>query len=822
MKVTRLLSCIVLLGMTVASGAGREFYVAPDGDDGHAGTLKEPLQTLAGARDAVRREIAGGMTADVVVHFAAGNYFTQAATTFDERDSGRDGYVVIYRGAPDCQTKIYGGMPVTGWEKWRGQIYRAKLGEGRRFYRLYENGRSAVMARHPNKGSGYGGGAGPVNNTTVRIPAEWADYDFIAAQVFGWMGPNWFTEMREVTGVDREKCLLTVSPGSGDRSFNARLYVRGVRELLDEPGEWCLSCSEGYVYYWPRVLPIDGQLIVAPTTERVLDVRGSAMDKPVENLCFEGMTFVGSDFCGEWRLFRESEGDGSMPPAVREGLIRMENARNIAVRFCRILGAGHSGVYLNGWAQGCTVYGCWIEDAGFAGVYMNGWGPGGGPFASAAESYVNRGHKVCNNYIFDCGQFVGHGCGIQVFQSGHNEISHNRVAKMPRYGISYKGQRYGVLPKELYGVPVTYENHLQFVHTRNNVIRHNDISNVCRDSHDYGAIEAWGVGRDNLWEANAVHDVDQAVKWNGWAHALFADDAASYHLFRKNVIYECKGGTATAGIMLKAVAQVFENNIIADCKMGRAACLAPYIEPSHDVVFRRNILLGEFPMIYGVSKETSDRSMVPGQNTFTAVSELDYNLVYPHHDDMEAYREYGWDAHSVSADPLFDMKHPDYDRHYRDYRLKPESPAFALGFEQIDMDMIGLREDFPFERRLIGRKQANERIQGEDYDRMRDLRSQGATCIFHMADGAWAKYDNVDFGRGQLKRLSVSATYNDSEAGKDAVAIDVRLDAPDGVLIGQVKNGADGCDIKKVEGVHRLFLVFRDERVQTLDWFDFE
>ena len=55
MKMGRLLICIVLLGMTVASGAGREFYVALDGDDGNQGTKGAPFATLDRARDAVRQ-----------------------------------------------------------------------------------------------------------------------------------------------------------------------------------------------------------------------------------------------------------------------------------------------------------------------------------------------------------------------------------------------------------------------------------------------------------------------------------------------------------------------------------------------------------------------------------------------------------------------------------------------------------------------------------------------------------------------------------------------------------------------------------------------
>ncbi len=44
----------------------------------------------------------------------------------------------------------------------------------------------------------------------------------------------------------------------------------------------------------------------------------------------------------------------------------------------------------------------------------------------------------------------------------------------------------------------------------------------------------------------------------------------------------------------------------------------------------------------------------------------------------------GQDKHSIIADPLF------VDPGKDDFRLKPESPALRLGFQQTDMDQIGL------------------------------------------------------------------------------------------------------------------------------------
>ncbi len=55
--------------------------------------------------------------------------------------------------------------------------------------------------------------------------------------------------------------------------------------------------------------------------------------------------------------------------------------------------------------------------------------------------------------------------------------------------------------------------------------------------------------------------------------------------------------------------------------------------------------------------------------------------------EWEAWQALGLDTHSVMADPLF------VDADADDYRLKPESPAFALGFEPIPVDQIGPYED---------------------------------------------------------------------------------------------------------------------------------
>ncbi|WP_156345942.1 hypothetical protein [Verrucomicrobium spinosum] len=53
-------------------------------------------------------------------------------------------------------------------------------------------------------------------------------------------------------------------------------------------------------------------------------------------------------------------------------------------------------------------------------------------------------------------------------------------------------------------------------------------------------------------------------------------------------------------------------------------------------------------------------------------------------DEWSAWQSEGWDMHSLVADPRF------VDAARDDYRLKPESPAFKLGFKALPLQKIGV------------------------------------------------------------------------------------------------------------------------------------
>ena len=580
--------------------------------------------------------------------------------------------------------------------------------------------------------------------------------------------------------------------------------------------------KEGFVYFWPLTGTPADHLTVRPTSERLFDVEGRTPATPAKGIVFENLSLIGSDFCERWYLFSPGK-DGSTPEPLQQGMVFGENVDKLTIRNCRLLAAGHSAVWLNKYARDCVVENNLIMGAGFAGVYMNGWTIGEGPFKSAAESYVNKGHRIESNFIYDCGKYVGAGCGIQFYQSGNNLIMRNEIGKMPRYGISYKGLRWGCLPKEQYGQKLTFDHHWEFLHSRSNRIVGNEIYSVCRNSFDYGAIECWGPGRDNLWENNAVHDLDQALNWNGWAHIVFADDASHYLATQNNILYHCHGGDATGAFMMKSIGQEIANNLVADCTLGRIITIGPYIEPGWDFTAHRNVFaLDGNRMRYDTSRETftgmaGTIGKLPA-DVKKGIREIDYNVIAarnPAKPNPGPYPENGMDKNSYFGDPLLKRAKPAWDIQYADYSLDPRSPAFRLGFKAIPTTAIGLRADFPFDKAAATRRAATDKIQAEDYQRMAGLRTDGGLGIRDLSTGAWAKYANIDFGTGS----ATGAVFRLNASSAKGTVVEIRLDSPSGRLIGQLVAGETTCPVAKVEGNHNVFLVFPCNAVKMVDWF---
>ena len=98
------------------------------------------------------------MQGDIVVEVVQGDYLLAAPLAFTERDSGTNGFNVIYKNHDAIgSARLLGGRKVTGWAAANGNngIFQANVGAGLDFTTLYENGVRADLARWPKRTSPF-------------------------------------------------------------------------------------------------------------------------------------------------------------------------------------------------------------------------------------------------------------------------------------------------------------------------------------------------------------------------------------------------------------------------------------------------------------------------------------------------------------------------------------------------------------------------------------------------------------------------------------------------------------------------------------------
>ena len=659
-------------------------YVAVNGSDTAGdGSAQRPFATISAAQAAVRTMIRdGGLKNDVRICLREGTYYQKEPVTVGLSDCD-DRYTVTYTNYDGEDVRIVGGLPVTGWESAGNGIFSADISDLPPFYALFADGKRLTAARETDW-----------KNKPVRDPSH-------LQAVFG-NATSWFGEVMKVTefsgdGIRTEyrKC-----DWSGELQ-----YLQGAREYITEPGEWAVEGNR--VYYYPEnPESLPDTEIVAGLADNLFYIHGEP-GRPVKNIVISGLRLEMNAF-GENLLAhaRANNVTGEYESNLK-GLVCLRNAENVTVKDCRMENAGYMAVVLTEYAQNNVIAGNDIRHTGYAGMFLIGENPG-------SLNYCCKNNTVTNNRIRKVGEFVGHGAGIYLMNSGENRITHNDISYVPRYGISLKGIRYGVFPDNgLTDVP--FGDHWKYNQTTKNLIAYNRIYNTGIRSGDGGGIEGWGMGRDNMIDHNIVYNAYRGIATTGWrGHSIFLDDAAHYVTVTNNIIYDENAVAVNAGIFIKSIGNIVVNNIfdVGYAKSG-AADIAPYICPAGESVFERNI-------VYSCSagrlnddgtlteSDTSDRTMLYfcGASSYDSLARMNRNLYYNaagkaqfRADDellsLDEWKTCGkntcrYDADSLSEDPLF----ADAKRH--DYRLLPGSPAEKIGFVPIRTEEIGLLPDFRY------------------------------------------------------------------------------------------------------------------------------
>lgn len=690
-KFALITAALLLMLASPVARAEIRFYVAPSGSDAQNGTSPaQPFLTVQRAQQAVRElKQRGPLTEPVTVYLSEGVYPISEALKFTPEDSGTETCPITYKAAQGEKALLSGGRKVTGWKRYKGNIWVATLPEVQAgewwFRQLYVNGNLRGRARTPNQGVFEV--KATTDTTTSQRSYQVASDSFVFNT--GDLDPKWkhpengeaiiyhyWTDTHlPIKAIDGKRNVISFGYPSG-KVFRdgfegdlARYVVENIYEALDLPGEWVLERSTGRLFY----MPLSGEdmasaEVIAPATEELISIKGDPLNgKFVEYLNFEGLGLAYSNFNLPWGDCNNAQGSASVSACVN-----LSGARNCSFDRCSLRNLGTFGFEL---FDGCTFnrFTCnTLEQIAAGGFRLRGVEPGGNPALRTGNNTIS------DNTIGYYGLTYPSAVGVLVMHSDCNTVAHNLIHHGDYTGISV-GWSWSYLRSAARGNRIE-QNHIHDI-GYNNLLS------------DMGGIYTLGLSPGTVISNNLVHDVN-ANRYGGWG--IYTDEGSTSILIENNIVYHTKFGTFNIHYVKDLVVR---NNIFA---LGRLQQLSRSKRDPHTTVyFEGNIIYWTQGRLLADEYKWQDEPYKIYVNPYTQPRDTsvtfvsDWNIFY-NPDKPSAAVDFsgrtweqwlaeGKDHHSIYADPMF------VDPGRFDFRLKPGSPALKLGFRQIDLSQVGPR-----------------------------------------------------------------------------------------------------------------------------------
>ena len=681
------LACLVALPLWAAPMA---VYVAPNGDDAAAGTSPDrPIASLARARDVVRQLKAKGLPeGGATVYLKGGVYPMTEPVLFAPEDSGTSAAPIVYMAAPGEKPVLHGGRAITGWRKhndtiWVADVPEVKAGKWS-FNQLFINGELRQRARFPNEGfyrvTGFPDGGREVDYHTDsqrfeyaegHLNPKWHNLDDVNVIVYHF----WTDSHLPIQSIDTEKRIVTFKHKAGKvftddfTAGGARYIVENVFEGLDQPGDWYLDRKAGLIYY----IPVAGEemskaQVIAPFAPAFILMQGNAKQRQfVEHISFRGLGFMYSRFELPPGNSNDRQGSASVSAAIR-----LNAARHITFDRCDIRNLGTFAFELG---RGCSENRFThnqITRIAAGGFRMDGGADRDHPLERTGNNLI------ADNEIGYYGEVYPSAVGILLQNTAGNIIAHNHIHHGWYTGISL-GWVWG------------YQRSI----SRDNVVEFNHIHDIGQGLlSDMGGIYTLGLSPGTVLRNNLIHHVE-ANLYGGWG--IYLDEGSSHLLVEDNIVYKTKFAPFNIHFSKEAMVR---NNIFA---LGRLEQLSrTRVEPHKSLFFENNIVYwteGELlsknwkDVPYQFHFHSKDKT---GTKEVTSTFEFNWNLYFNPGQPLQTikfngqtwaeWQKRGKDTNSRYADPLF------VDAAGFDFRLKPQSPAFEMGFKAIDMSTVGPRK----------------------------------------------------------------------------------------------------------------------------------
>ena len=744
--------------------SGRLSAPNADGTDG-------PFASIRKAKEAVR-VLKNGLYRDIFVLIRGGEYQLSQTELFTSADSHYDAYKINYMAYPNEIPVFHSDIEVKNWKLVeqkknlpavaQGKVFVANIpklpASKKHFFTMYDG--DTMLQRAHSRGfeptkkmkGGDGGGVDwkglvEADRTFLHFPIgalkNWPNLEDI--EIFIQPNVGYVTNYLALASVDVDSSIAhtqfpaTYPMGKIDKHLFAMdggsFRVENVIDYLDEPGEWAVNTKEGLIYYWPKKNNHPGKVTIPALTEYFL-VDGHEEGNIARNIAFKGLTFTRADrdfiqpgdkgIQHEWDVWDKAN-----------AMLRLRDVEYCEVNQCRFTNSGSAAVRFDLHAQSNLVKNCLIDYVGGTGILFCGYGPG--------KLNVNKSNRIENNQIHHCGQLYYQANGIVLWQSGENIVRNNKIHDLPYDAIVLSGSRpmffnmtqpnremEGTLRRDEIAAEAQfqvtdtraqmidhYNKVVPYSLTRNNTVEDNEIFCTMLKMFDGNAIYLSDVGFGNVVKRNYVHH----LYGKGMQQGIRTDAFIKHTTISENIVYNCNGG----GINVKLYENNVYNNIVADIHdivyetsdgkktnmfLGYMSLLEVYdrseMPPHAKLDVKHNIFYKSYPhntfyresMVNGKKMEVKLEQTNIDQNLYFDVKAADKGISF-----LKSYQARGVDGNSIADDPLFvDIKHGDF-------RLKKESPAYTIGFRDIDYSQIGLTKEFPSTFIEIVKKQL-----GDAYD----------------------------------------------------------------------------------------------------------
>ncbi len=674
---TLILLLLLAAGNTTAQNeltGERHIYVSPQGNDASDGTAQAPLKTFQAAQHMARQ--AHG---PVSVWFDDGIYYLGQTVRLDSRDNH-----ISFHALHPQKAIISGGERLfLKWHRGKDGIWWARVQDDLPFDQFFVNGERKRMARYPNASDRPDAnvfdrwtlyesrGAEEVDALDSARTARWknpAGGYVHAMHEYLWGDMHWLITGRDENGLQMEGGWQNNRPSKMHPRFR---IVENIREELDVPGEWFYDQKSRRLLYMPEEgEDLQKAVVEVAGLERLLEIQGTS-DEAVRNVTLDGFVFRHAARTFMQNKDRLLRSDWTI---CRSAAVTLQNAEDCLITNCDFDQVGGNAILVNHYNRDIVVRSCHIYDAGANGIaFVGDTASVRNPFfdyaRQATEVTDHTPGPRTDNYprhclVEDClisrpGRTEKQTAAVQISMSFGIRVNHCSVYGTPRAGINISEGTFG-----------------------GHVIENCDVFDTVLETGDHGSFNSWG--RDRYWSPSVPltsellgkhpewknmdmleRNVLRHNRWrcdHGWDVDL--DDGSSNYLICDNLLL---GG----GLKLReGYNRIVKNNIV----INNSLHIHLWYRQSGDIVTHNIVSAGYITGAMNSAMKDDERWG----------AYIDYNFFTAPEDEARKYLVHDCDSNSLAGNPLF------VNPAEGDFRVKPNSPALAVGFRNFSMDDFGV------------------------------------------------------------------------------------------------------------------------------------